>query len=468
LKEIEMRKWYALAGSLTLMLATAVCILGWAFLPYKLPDTTEEENACARYGITFDDNSMQRIYLQPEGIIADPEGFWAEDPAYLRIGMAPKHRGAALPPEGWLERIEDIGQMAPAEREEQATWAHGVEIREHTNTFCQAALPVIAGLLPEEAELSTTVFLTAFNDPAYFAYRSDVVMNVDGIAPFKESSTFFNILGHELFHIGFFDIQPYQTEVWSDFYPTQVFLLTLQNDGMAVYTQHLLYDDYPAPTRLNLLLDNRLARRYLVRQVNALLAESADCQSVDCDSAKTAELMRRAYSRSDRIALYVVGAHMARMIDQNLGREALVETVRRGPRSFVETYNMVAEGGMRVYEIGEPAELSAIQALRLAAIEGEMEAVETTLDRMRSEGIENPGGETFEHLVSAGLVLLKNEEPGAAIEVFELLVGLFPEHPDSYLYLSEAYTRNGDMEEADEATAKAVEIDPRMGVVAGR
>jgi predicted Zn-dependent protease len=142
--------------------------------------------------------------------------------------------------------------------------------------------------------------------------------------------------------------------------------------------------------------------------------------------------------------------------------------VRRGPRSFVETYNMVAEGGMRVYEIGEPAELSAIQALRLAAIEGEMEAVETTLDRMRSEGIENPGGETFEHLVSAGLVLLKNEEPGAAIEVFELLVGLFPEHPDSYLYLSEAYTRNGDMEEADEATAKAVEIDPRMGVVAGR
>jgi hypothetical protein len=36
---------------------------------------------------------------------------------------------------------------------------------------------------------------------------------------------------------------------------------------------------------------------------------------------------------------YVVGAHMGRTIDRELGRTALIDTIRQGPASFVRAYN---------------------------------------------------------------------------------------------------------------------------------
>jgi hypothetical protein len=43
---------------------------------------------------------------------------------------------------------------------------------------------------------------------------------------------------------------------------------------------------------------------------------------------------------SDRDRLwYVAGAHMAQIIDKNLGRETLVETIRHGPDAFFKTYH---------------------------------------------------------------------------------------------------------------------------------
>jgi Flp pilus assembly protein TadD len=64
--------------------------------------------------------------------------------------------------------------------------------------------------------------------------------------------------------------------------------------------------------------------------------------------------------------------------------------------------------------------------------------------------------------MSTGLLLLKKEQSGLAVEVFQLMVSLFPDHPYSYLYLGDAYTHNGDINKAQQAYLKALEIDPKV------
>lgn len=450
-----MKKWLISAIVLLIVLVAASLIAIWISLPSELPTETEDEDVCSQNGIKFDRSSVTKMYQNPGAILEDPIPFWTEDLAYQLVAMAPIYRGKSIPPDGWVENIETILALSEQEREGEKPFARSIDIIKHADTFCQNALPVILSVLPDDADLSTTVHLAAFSDPPYFAFRSNIVMNTDVRSYFGKTSKFFSLLGHEMFHIGYFDFQPYQTEVWSDFYPAKVLLTTLQNDGIAVYTQYLLSSFYPAPAEIELLLlENNLALSILMNRVNELLQETT--------LLSEHEIMSKAFSGINQRALYVVGAYMARTIDENLGRDVLVETVSKGPRSFVTTYNAVAEDGKRVYEIPAPVELSALQALRQAAIQRNWDVLADAINEIRTVGIENPGGETFEHLTSTGSLLLKNGQSSLAEEVFQLMVSLFPDHPYSYLYLGDAYTQMGSLEKAQDAYLRALEIDPRV------
>jgi hypothetical protein len=47
-------------------------------------------------------------------------------------------------------------------------------------------------------------------------------------------------------------------------------------------------------------------------------------------------------------AYYVVGAHMAGRIEEARGREEVVETIVKGSRCFVETYNDLPSEGFKI------------------------------------------------------------------------------------------------------------------------
>ena len=54
---------------------------------------------------------------------------------------------------------------------------------------------------------------------------------------------------------------------------------------------------------------------------------------------------------------------MASIIDDKLGREALVETVKTGPRSFISEYNNVAEDEMKLLHHSADAVKEMMQAM---------------------------------------------------------------------------------------------------------
>jgi len=438
-------------------LASAALFVRWVSLPSELPEPTAETGACARYGISFDSSSVEAIFTRPEEIVGDPAAFWAADPAYGRVAQAPIYRGADTPPEGWEREIEKVERMPADERLEHAAYLRSQEIMAHRETFCAQALPLLRSLLPERADLSSTVYLSAFNNPGCFAYRSDVVMITDSAVWLNKTSAFFNILGHELFHIGYFNHQPFQTEAWPESYPLRVILTTLQNDGLAVYAQHELAATYAMPLEIDqMLLDSGPAVSLLIGRVNRLLDQA--------DTLPEAEAMAAAYDGANRTALYVVGAHMARTIDRELGRGALADTVAAGPRSFIRAYNRLADEGQRIRQIEDPAELSPSQVLRLAAVREDDGLVREALGRIERQPPAEPGGAVFDDLMNAGFVL-GTRQPELALRAFELLVALFPDHPFSHLNLAEACGRLGDSACQEEGYAQAVALDPRLAAL---
>ncbi len=243
-----------LAGILFAILISIGLLAIWVYPLPELPTTSKEKGACTHHGINFDFSSIRYIYQNPDAILEDPGLFWKEDPAYKLVAMAPQYAGKSLPPDGWVKHIEKISSLSDQKIEEEKPFVRSAEIIEHADTFCQNALPVILSLLPDDADIRTTVYVTAYNEPAFFVFRGNLVMDAECPTLFDAKTEFFNILSHEIFHIGYFDIQPYQTEVWSNHYPTTVLLTVLQNDGLAVYTQYLVSSLYPKPGEFDFLI----------------------------------------------------------------------------------------------------------------------------------------------------------------------------------------------------------------------
>jgi tetratricopeptide (TPR) repeat protein len=446
------KKWLIPGFILLAILGVVIYVVIWISIPSDLPISAKDNSPCAQWGIAFDSTSVDWIYDDPGSILDDPTSFWKEDPAYSLVALAPWYKDMSIPPSGWVKHVEKVHSVPAQDRDEESAFARSVEIMDYADIYCGNAIPVITSVLPQNANVETKVYLSAFNDPEGFALRSNIVMNAGSKSYFGKTSKFFNILSHEIFHIGYFNHQPHQTEIWPDNYPLHVILVTLQNDGMAVFLQHELHTLYLAPAEIELfLLDKEIAVKVLMGRVNRLLQ---DAGTLDED-----ESMKQAFSGLNQTALYVVGAHMAWTIDEKLGREALAQTVSIGPRSFIHTYNSVAEEGMKVHEVEEPIDLSPIQTLRKAAVEEDYAKLEIILEEIGEEGILNPGGIAFENLMSAGLVLLSQDRHDLALEAFELLVALFPDYPFSHVYLGDAYVEMGEMELAEEAYLKAIKLD---------
>jgi hypothetical protein len=87
---------------------------------------------------------------------------------------------------------------------------------------------------------------------------------------------------------------------------------------------------------------------------------------------------------------------------------------------------------------------------------------------MRASGAEEPDGAVFEHLSSAGLILLRDGQSGLAVDVFALMAERFPDHPDGYLHVEEAYRRAGRDDQVAEARRLATEVDPVVVAIATR
>ena len=123
-------------------------------------------------------------------------------------------------------------------------------------------------------------------------------------------------------------------------------LIALQMESIGTYIEYEHLAKYPSPFEYFVyLIDKEPIVRWYIREMNELFAIA--------QTQPTGEAYEEIYRRIGslgyrRKGFYIVGGYMAMVIAEELGRDALVQTIADGYESFSETYNAIAEEGMRI------------------------------------------------------------------------------------------------------------------------
>jgi hypothetical protein len=158
-----------------------------------------------------------------------------------------------------------------------------------------------------------------------------------------------NLLIHELFHQGFDKCKPKM--LVSSFQDSVIYQIynDIQNEGMATYVGYKGLKKFPHYRTDMLKDDYKLFENH--EELNALLNKMNEVfKTVLILGEKKLKDSLWQVGSTDR-AYYVVGCYMTKTIDEKLGRDALVETISKGPQSFLRTYNSLVDEKLCVFDL---------------------------------------------------------------------------------------------------------------------
>ncbi|MCC7380556.1 MAG: hypothetical protein IT384_01900 [Deltaproteobacteria bacterium] len=203
-------------------------------------------------------------------------------------------------------------------------------------SFIAESTPILRAYLPSNTPIRGRVLFAVFIPPFAFAWGDgSVVINLSAAYFDFNDDKVFNLLIHELFHNGFGLHQrgasPMLAKDGAEL--IENILWQTQNEGIATYVAYrarspgLFVEDYA-------LIEDEVEVGQLFERTRALLDDATRAGARDLDALK-----ERIFTLGSRDrAFYVVGAVMARQIETQHGRAALVETIVQGPRSFFRAY----------------------------------------------------------------------------------------------------------------------------------
>ena len=299
--------------------------------------------------VHFDISSIETIFNDPQWVIDNYEQFSKGDMAYQLADAW--HRASNYPkePDSWKEQMEDLAAKMKAERLKDPGFKLATDLYEKKDLFQKKAVAHVESFLPnlDKTHEETTIYITAYTVPYSFMIQGNSVL--DTTSPHWKGDLNFalNETAHELFHVGYALNRKYRKEgaLESDF--ENSLLEQLHNEGIATYVGYTIQKLFPCQEPDQTMMDNPDAVREKIAMVNNIfrgvdILSLEEMEKISWDDG----IMARAY--------YVAGGHMARTIDQELGREALVETIAQGPLFFVDTYNSLVTSDRQIVRFAGP------------------------------------------------------------------------------------------------------------------
>jgi hypothetical protein len=280
------------------------------------------------------------LVLHPEEVFAKPDSFWASDSAYQLVKIWHHNISYPVPMEQWKGWMQALINTPIEERAKNTQLVASESMIQKAEEFNKKAFPYLCSFLPKDCpSINTTVYFTTAIMASGFQMGKSIVLY--GANADKD-----NLLIHELFHQGFDKCKPKRLESSSR---DSVIYGGLQNEGMATYVGYKGLKEFPH-NRTDVLKDDyKLFEDH--KEFNALLNKMNELskKALTLGEKELKDTLWQVGS-IDR-AYYVVGCFMARTIDEKLGRNALVETISSGPKSFLRTYNSLVEGKLRVFDL---------------------------------------------------------------------------------------------------------------------
>ncbi len=226
---------------------------------------SQEAAAAARgvWDIRIDKTSIERILLDPESILEDPEAFWRSDPAYRLAESWHRNTGVSKSTNGydkrWPAALKKLAALPREERKNRPEFRFLESLMGKTAAFEAEALPFIRSFLPaNEIAFRTSVYLTTQTFPYAFMANGDMVVDILSLKFRLNADQIFNILTHETFHVGYgYNRYLREEPALDDGFIYSTLLDSLQNEGMATYMAYRAQSLFPAPFESDYrLLDN--------------------------------------------------------------------------------------------------------------------------------------------------------------------------------------------------------------------
>jgi len=209
------------------------------------------------------------------------------------------------------------------------------ELLKRKKVFIENAVSYLSSYLPTGTPIKGRILFALYIPPYAFAWAGNIV--VDLAAKFWEGNAekVLNLLVHELYHNGFTFHHHGTPSIECD-KPNALLdhlLWQTQNEGMATYVAYneksdgFKNEDY-------IFLDTP---KEVLSRFSMLRRLIADAKAVNKEQLP--EFQKRIWQEGVMSrAFYIVGAYMARRIEESKGRNALIETVKTGPVNFFEAY----------------------------------------------------------------------------------------------------------------------------------
>lgn len=417
----------------------------------------KSDTPCLNSTVTIDVSSLESILLKADKILDNPDLFWENDRAYNlakkwheinKISMNTNNYYQT-----WKNKLKEINKLTEEQKLNHPSFKLMEDIIRKKEVFDRQAIKHICSFLPKNnVNLNTTVYITGHTLAWALMTHGDILINVlHSHYSGKVADDFMNTIVHEVFHIGYGKNRTFRTELELDDLKIYDVLDSFHNEGLAVYTGYKAQDFFPAPEETDYIMLKDL------KEVKRLLKTLNDFLST-AKSLSEDELRVKAWDIGvTKRAYYVVGAFMAKTIDEKAGRESLVNTVKVGPMSFVSTYNKLVKPELQVYEFKLPDKLSVYQLLKLAVLNKNLREFNDLKTKIKSPDAEK---NLEERLNSLGYNMLHRGDGEWAVRVFRLNTELYPESANAYDSLGEAYMKTGDKDKAVKNYKKSLELDP--------
>jgi len=244
-------------------------------------------------------------------------------------------KGSALPdPDAEIERqLREVAQSGPGDVRVVRARRLLSALEQGRQAFLGSASKHLAQYLPRETPIRGRVVFGVMLPGYAFSDGHNIVINLTSEYWKDNRDKVLNLLVHELFHNGFATHQQARSVAAAEQGGSAISNIAwqIQNEGTATYVAYrakppgLEVEDYA-------LLDSPPEVRRRFELVRGLL----DRARAGNPDGLAAEIWEHGVKQR---AFYVVGAFMARRIEEQRGRAALVATIGAGTRAFFAAYD---------------------------------------------------------------------------------------------------------------------------------
>ncbi len=295
---------------------------------------------CRESNIIIDTGTLEKIVNDPQTILENEKTFWEEEKAQKYTQLWAEGIGYEIPYEKWREQMQTWVDLPPDERENHELTKISQAMVEGKDEFVRKAIPHLCAFLPEEADLNVTVRLTAFIPPNAFAWQ-DIILNVTSPYWKGKVENIWNLLVHEVFHAGYSYCREAGKEEAYEDETIYKMLKNIHSEGSCNYVAYKALPIFPAPDIEDyVMLENQKEVERQLGVVNEAFSMTGEDEETLQKFVWEECVLGRAY--------YVVGSYMCQVIEEEAGREGVIDTLVRGPISFVKLYNSLVEEKLRV------------------------------------------------------------------------------------------------------------------------